>query len=80
MECDKRQYEKSQDAYDDLGGLRQRYGRYKYSVYKCSFCGFFHITTVTKGTLRPNRKDKYPIEIPAKAEPKQKRKSKNKKR
>jgi hypothetical protein len=45
-------------------------------VYKCGLCGFYHITTVTKGTIRPMKKDKYPIEIPAKAEPKKKRKKK----
>jgi hypothetical protein len=80
MECDKRSYDSAKDAHDDLAGLRQRNRRHKFSMYKCSFCGYFHITTVTKGTLRPNKKDKYPIEIPCKVEHKQKSKSKKRKK
>lgn len=71
MECDKRSYDSAKDAAEDLGGLRQRNRRHKFSMYKCQLCGYYHITTVTKRTLRPNRKDKYPIEIPSKVEHKQ---------
>lgn len=76
MECDKRSYESAKDAHDDLVGLRQRVKKHKYSMYKCIHCGYFHITTTTKRKLRPTRKDKYPIEIPMKQEPKKKRKKK----
>jgi hypothetical protein len=76
MECDKSTYETREDAAGDMKGLRKRYRHHKYSVYKCLLCGYFHITTTTKRKLRPTRKDKYPIEIPAKAEPKKKRKKK----
>lgn len=80
MECDKQSYNSAKDAAQDLGGLRQRNHGHKFSMYKCSFCGSYHITTVTKRTLRPpNRKDKYPIQIPI-VEHKQKRKSKNKRK
>ena len=80
MECDKRSYKSAKDAHDDLMGLRQRNGRHKFSMYKCTQCGYYHITTVTKRTLRPNRKDKYPIEIPPTVVRKQKRKSEKRKK
>ena len=79
MICDKRSYDSAKDGHDDLAGLRQRNRRHKFSVYKCAFCGLYHITTVTKNTLRPNRKNKYPIEIPSKIESKQKKSKKKKK-
>lgn len=80
MECDKRTYESAKDAADHLSSLRQRHGRHKYSLYKCTFCGYYHIQTITKKILRPNRKDKYPIKIPPKVERKQKHKSKKRKK
>ena len=78
MYCDKRSYETAKDAHEDLTGLRERNKRHKFSMYKCPICGLYHITTVTKKTLRPNRKEKYPIEIPQR-EQKTKVKSKKKK-
>jgi hypothetical protein len=80
MECDKRSYDSPKDAHDDLVGLRQRGRGHKFSMYKCTQCGYYHITTVTKRSIRPRKKDKYPIEIPPTVERKQKTKSKNKKK
>lgn len=80
MECDKRSYESAKDAADDLAGLRHRNKRSKFSTYKCIFCGSYHITTITKRILRPNKREKYPIEIPQKVERKQNNKSKKRKR
>lgn len=79
MLCDKRTYETREDAADDLAGLRIRNKRHKFSVYRCPHCKKFHITTITKKILRPRKKDKYPIEIYSRTEPKQKSKRKNKK-
>jgi hypothetical protein len=80
VECDKRSYESAKDAANDLIGLRQRNRRHKFSMYKCPSCGFYNITTITKKTMRPNRKEKYPVEIPSKTEPDHKHKFKKKKK
>ena len=63
MECDKRSYETPKDAHEDLAGLRQRSRGHKFSLYRCDKCGNYHITTITKKILRPNKKDKYPIKV-----------------
>jgi hypothetical protein len=62
VSCDKIQYTSPEAAHDNLTGLRQRQRHNKFSVYKCTHCGFYHITTITKHSLRtPKRIDKYPI-------------------
>ena len=78
MQCDKRTYESEKDAAEDLIGLRIRNKRHKFSLYKCTICGNFHITTITKKILKPNRKEKYPYKIEYPIERKDRNKPKTK--
>lgn len=69
----KKQYEKRGEVGKEKAGMNKHDKKHTYSFYKCRECGFFHINTVTKRTLRvPKKLDKYPIKytMPVKEEEK----------
>jgi hypothetical protein len=65
-----------------IPGLKHRsLKKHQYSIYKCTRCGNFHITTYTKKKrLTPKKIDKYPIKYERPSDPPQKGKFKKKKK
>lgn len=64
MICEKEGFKKPKDAKDRLTSLRQRKGmRHTYALYKCQFCGLYHVTTKTKINRKEKGEYKYPVYV-----------------
>lgn len=69
MGCIKDQYETYKKAMQAANGVHKRIGQYM-KVYKCEYCGRFHIATKNKRWFPKIKDDKYPIKKDYKKEKK----------
>lgn len=63
MICDKESFASPHDAKDKLISLTKRKRKQKFRLYKCCYCGMYHITTISKFLKSNKVKQKYPFRL-----------------